>query len=61
MENISWINRRQNRSNGRFHYVDSTSLISDDDWIDEIHLKPEGFDRVADAIYEKIKQLRGSQ
>jgi hypothetical protein len=50
----------RNQSNGRFHYVDSTSLISDDDWIDEIHLKPEGFERVASAIYEKIKELRGS-
>jgi hypothetical protein len=50
----------QEHSNGRFHYIDSTSLITDDDWIDEIHLTPEGFERVADAMYKKIQELRGS-
>jgi len=46
------------QSNGRFHYVDSTQLIDEDDWIDEIHLKPAGFKRVADAIYYKMMDIR---
>jgi len=50
----------QNSSSGRFHYIDSTSLITDNDWIDEIHLKPAGFERVAEFMYQKIKELRSS-
>ena len=48
----------QKSSSGRFHYIDSTSLITDDDWIDEMHLKPAGFERVAELMYQKIKDLR---
>jgi len=50
----------QEHGNGRFHYIDSTSLITHDDWIDEIHLKPEGFERVAESMYQKIQELRSS-
>ena len=44
-------------SNGRFHYVDSALFVTDDDWIDEIHLKPEGFERLAQEIYNKMMDL----
>jgi len=50
----------QKKSAGRFHFVDSTAVISENDWIDEIHLTPEGFDRVAELIHGKMKELRGS-
>jgi len=44
-------------SNGRFHFVDSTELITDNDWIDEIHLTPNGFKRVAKAMHDKMMEL----
>ena len=48
----------QKDSNGKFFYIDSTKLISDDDWIDEMHLKPKAFDRVASSLYELLVEIR---
>ncbi len=51
----------QRQSMGRFHLIDTTTMIDDDDWIDEIHLIPAAFERVAKAFYAKMKELKISQ
>jgi len=48
----------QGASGKRFHFVDTTILINEEDWLDEIHLTPAGFKRVADAFFTKMEALR---
>lgn len=50
----------QGQSGGLFHLIDTTRMIDDDDWIDEIHLIPEAFERVATAFYDKMNELKPS-
>jgi hypothetical protein len=39
----------RDQGNGQIVFVDSRSTLADDDWANELHPKPEGFEKIADG------------
>lgn len=48
----------QNKFPGQFYVVDTWGCVNEDQWLNEIHPTPEGFNVVANRIAAKLRELR---
>ena len=44
----------------KFYFVDSTSLITKNDWRDEIHLTGKAYKKVAKAMHNRLCDIRNT-